>query len=73
MFEHRKRGLTTGLIVLAMLLVFALYANLRWDNESPAFEKAKETADTPAYLRISGETILSKEFWVNTRPCSLCS
>ena len=68
MSAHRKRSIATGLIAVAMLLVFALYANLRWANESPVFEKAKETADTPAYLRVSGETILSKEFWVNTRP-----
>lgn len=51
-----------------MLLSFVLYAGLRWTNESPAFEKAKQTADTPAYLRISGETFLSKKFWANARP-----
>jgi hypothetical protein len=51
-----------------MLLSFAFYANLRWANESPAFEKAKETADTPAYMRVSNEAFLSKEFWANSRP-----
>lgn len=51
-----------------MLLIFALYANLRWANQSPAFEKAKQTADTPAYMRIAGEAVTSKMFWVNTRP-----
>ena len=66
--DHRRRGLTTGLIAMVMLLLFATYANLRWTNETPAFEKAKETADTPAYLRVSGEAFLSKEFWANARP-----
>ena len=51
-----------------MLLLFAFYANLRWTNEAPAFEKAKQTADTPAYVRISGEAFLSKDFWASTRP-----
>ena len=68
MIEHRKQGIATGLIAVAMLLLFALYANLRWANEYPAFEKAKTTADTPSYIRVSGEDFLSKEFWANTRP-----
>jgi hypothetical protein len=66
--DRRKRGITTGLIALVMLLLFAIYANLRWNNEVPAFEKAKETADTPSYLRVAGEVFLSKEFWANARP-----
>ena len=66
--ERKRRGITTGLISLAMLFLFAFYANLRWANEAPAFEKAKETADTPAYVRISGEAFFSKEFWANSRP-----
>lgn len=66
--DRKKKGITTGLVAIVMLLLFAFYANLRWTNESPAFEKAKETADTPAYLRISGEAFFSKEFWANSRP-----
>jgi hypothetical protein len=66
--DRNRKGIATGLIFLAMLLLFAFYANLRWANESPAFEKAKETADTPAYVRVSGEALLSKEFWANARP-----
>jgi hypothetical protein len=66
--DRRKQGITTGLIAIVMLLLFAAYANLRWANEAPAFEKAKETADTPSYLRVSGEAFLSKEFWANARP-----
>ena len=66
--EHKRRGILTGLVTIAMLLLFATYANLRWNNEAPAFEKAKETADTPAYVRVSGEAFLSKEFWANARP-----
>ncbi len=66
--NSRKRGITTGLMAVVMLLLFAAYANLRWANEVPAFEKAKETADTPAYLRVSREAFLSKEFWANARP-----
>ena len=66
--DRRKRGITTGLMALVMLLLFAAYANLRWTNEAPAFEKAKETADTPSYLRVSGEAFLSREFWANARP-----
>jgi len=66
--EHRKQSIATGLAALAMLLLFVFYANLRWTNESPAFEKAKETADTPAYVRVSNEVFLSKDFWANSRP-----
>jgi len=66
--DRQKQSLTTSLIALVFVLLFALYANLRWMNESPAFEKPKRTADTPAYLRISGEAFLSKDFWANTRP-----
>ena len=66
---NRKLQKTTFvLIAIFMLLVFALYANLRWENEAPAFEKTKRTADTPAYVRVSGEAFLSKDFWANTRP-----
>ena len=66
--NHKKHGKATALIAIAMLLLFALYANLRWANEAPAFEKAKRTADTPAYVRVSGEAFLSKDFWANARP-----
>jgi hypothetical protein len=66
--DRSKRGISTGLIAIIMLLLFATYANLRWANEAPAFEKAKETADTPSYLRVSGEAFFSKEFWANARP-----
>jgi hypothetical protein len=64
----RKQGIATGLIAVVMLLLFAVYANLRWANEAPVFEKAKQTADTPAYVRVSGEALLSKKFWANARP-----
>src|SRR3990172_10568173 len=66
--ERRKRGITPGLFSLVLLFFFAPYANLRWAHEAPVFERAKETADTPAYLRVSGEALLSKEFWSNARP-----
>jgi hypothetical protein len=66
--ERQKRSIVTGLLAIAMLLLFALYANLRWANEAPIFEKAKSTADTPSYLRISQEAFLSKDFWANARP-----
>lgn len=66
--DRRKWSIITGLIAIVMLLLFAAYADLRWANEAPAFENAKETADTPAYLRVAGEAFLSKEFWANTRP-----
>lgn len=66
--ERKKRALAIGMLAVFMLLLFALYANLRWTNESPAFEKAKETADTPAYMRVSGEAFLSQKFWANARP-----
>lgn len=66
--DHKKRSMATALFAIVMVLLFAFYANLRWANVAPAFEKAKETADTPAYIRISGETFLSKDFWANTRP-----
>lgn len=66
--ERKKRGLITGLLAVAMLFVFTFYANLRWAHEAPLFERAKETADTPAYVRVAGEALLSKEFWANARP-----
>ena len=68
MNSDKKKTLTTALTALIFLLLFAFYANLRWKNETPVFEKAKQTSDTPAYLRVSGEAILSKDFWANTRP-----
>jgi hypothetical protein len=60
--------MATGLLAIFMLLLFSVCASLRWTNEAPAFEKAKGTADTAAYVRISDEAFLSKDFWVNTRP-----
>jgi hypothetical protein len=63
-----RHNLRTVWLVLFLMIVFASYASLRWQNESPAFEKAKETADTPAYIRISGEEFLSRGFWINARP-----
>ncbi len=66
--ERKRKGVTTGLLSIAMLLLFAYYANLRWAHEAPVFEKAKGTADTPSYVRVSGEALLSKEFWANARP-----
>lgn len=65
---QKKQGMQTVLMFIVMLLLFFSYANLRWINEAPAFEKAKETADTPAYMRVSSEALLSKDFWANTRP-----
>lgn len=66
--DRRRQGISSALIALLMLLVFAFYANLRWSGQEPAFEKAKATADTPAYMRVAGEAFLSKDFWANTRP-----
>ena len=65
---YLNKRATTALTAILMLLIFAFYANLRWANESPVFEKTKETADTPAYVRVSGEALFSKDFWANTRP-----
>jgi hypothetical protein len=66
--DHNRKHITTALTTIVMLLLFAFYANLRWANETPIFEKAKETADTTAYVRVSGEAFFSKDFWANTRP-----
>ena len=68
MAGQKKKSMSTALIAIVMLLLFAVYANLRWANEAPAFENAKGTADTPAYVRVSGEAFFSKDFWANTRP-----
>ena len=65
---RRKRNIAIGLVGIATLLLFALYANLRWANEVPVFNNAKETADTPAYLRVSSEAFFSRDFWANNRP-----
>ena len=64
----KDKSMATAFFAIVMVLLFSLYANLRWANVSPAFEKAKETADTPAYMRISSEAFLSKDFWATTRP-----
>ena len=66
--SRKRQSMVNALIAIALLLLFVVYANFRWANETPAFEKAKGTADTPAYLRVSGEAFLSKRFWINTRP-----
>ena len=65
---HKKKCIPTALTAIILLLLFALYANLRWANEAPAFGKAKRTADTPAYVRISREDFFSKDFWADSRP-----
>ncbi len=66
--DRKKKSMSTALVAIVMLLLFVVYANMRWANEAPAFEKAKQTADTPAYVRVAGEAFLSMEFWANTRP-----
>jgi hypothetical protein len=66
--DRKKQGMASVLIAIVMLVMFVLYAGLRWTNEAPAFEKTKATADTPAYMRIAGDPFLSKDFWANTRP-----
>jgi len=66
--DRKKSAMVTAFIAIAMLLLFAVYANLRWTSESPAFDKPKQTADTSAYVRVAGEEFLSKRFWANTRP-----
>lgn len=53
---------------LSLVILFAVYAILRWNNESLAFEKAKQISDTKAYIRISGEPLLTRDFWTNARP-----
>ena len=53
---------------IILVILFAVYAVLRWNNESVAFEKAKQTSDTKAYIRISREPLLTRDFWANTRP-----
>jgi len=66
--DRKKSAMVTAFIAIAMLLLFAVYANLRWTSESPAFDKPKQTADTSAYVRVAGEEFLSRRFWANTRP-----
>jgi hypothetical protein len=66
--DRKKSVMVTAFIAIAMLLLFAVYANLRWTSEAPAFDKPKQTADTSAYVRVAGEEFLSRRFWANTRP-----
>ncbi|MFL7868527.1 MAG: hypothetical protein AB8I58_06840, partial [Anaerolineales bacterium] len=68
MVGQKKQSMANVLMLTVLALLFVIYANVRWGNEASAFEKAKETADTPAYVRISGEALLSKRFWANARP-----
>lgn len=65
--DRKKHALITALTVIFMLLIFSLYANLRWANEYPVFEKAKETGDTPSYIRISEKDVYSIDFWASRR------
>jgi len=62
---RRARAILT---VVALACLFAVYAGLRWSSEAPAFEKARQVADTAAYLRIAGGALSAPEFWINTRP-----
>ena len=66
--DRKKSVLVIAFIAIAMLLLFAVYADLRWTSEAPAFDKPKQTADTSAYVRVAGEEFLSRRFWANTRP-----
>jgi hypothetical protein len=68
MVGQKKQSMANVLMVTALALLFVIYTNVRWGSEASAFEKAKETADTPSYVRISGEALLSKRFWANARP-----
>jgi hypothetical protein len=51
-----------------LIIVFALYSAIRIVNLSAAVERVKSTADTPAYLRISQESVLSRDFLAGSRP-----
>ncbi|MFZ5822029.1 MAG: hypothetical protein ACOYYJ_19235 [Chloroflexota bacterium] len=57
-------------ILLPILLaaLFIAYAALRWLSEAPAFEKARQVSDTPAYLRVAGLPLTDPDFWLNARP-----
>lgn len=51
-----------------LIIVFALYSAIRIINLATAVERVKSTADTPAYLRISQESVLSRDFLAGSRP-----
>ena len=55
-------------IASALALIFLAYASGRIATALPALHKPRELADTVAYLRISGQPLLSPEFWGSTRP-----
>ena len=65
---NQKIEIKKMLISIILVILFAVYAILRWNNESLAFEKAKQISDTKAYIRISGEPLLTRDFWTNARP-----
>ncbi|HLF73982.1 MAG TPA: hypothetical protein VI524_06535 [Anaerolineales bacterium] len=56
------------LAAIALVMLLVGYAVLRWSNESVGFEKARQISDTRAYIRISGESLLTRDFWAAARP-----
>lgn len=61
----RIRALLMPVLLAAL---FIAYAALRWSNEAPFFEKARQVSDTPAYLRIANLPLTDPDFWLNARP-----
>ena len=59
-----------GTLLMTVLLaaLFIAYAALRWSNQAPVFEKARQVSDTPAYLRIADLPLTNPDFWLNARP-----
>jgi hypothetical protein len=58
----------TTLLFVLVVFVLALYAALRIGNLSQTVQKAKTTADTPSYVRISKEPGFGTSFLASTRP-----
>ncbi|MFZ5911756.1 MAG: hypothetical protein ACOYYU_17240 [Chloroflexota bacterium] len=58
-----------ALLLPALLAaLFLAYAALRWSSAAPAFERARQVSDTPAYLRVAGLPLTDPDFWLNARP-----
>jgi hypothetical protein len=51
------------------IVLLGSYVALRMINLSQAVQKVKSTADTTAYLRISRDPLLSRDFLAGSRPC----
>ncbi|HSL43583.1 MAG TPA: hypothetical protein VK897_09140 [Anaerolineales bacterium] len=58
----------TTWIYAVLVLFLVAYAAIRVVNLSQAAQKVKATADTPAYVRISKESVLADKFLAGARP-----